>query len=181
MMPEISGAQTIARRKNRKSPIEILTDCYCRLTGKGLYSRPAPALINSKGEACRERTIPMDVNIDSSVILTLRDDVGDTALERLVGIFIEECVRNCAEIAQFLSEDDLSGAEIVAHRFKSTARQFGALGPAEVCMHMERACAEGHGQRASDLLKTLTEKIPQIRDNMATTLASALASPPKDG
>ena len=123
----------------------------------------------------------MDVNIDSSVILTLMDDVGDAALERLVGIFIKECGRNCAEIARFLSEDDLSGGEIVAHRFKSTARQFGALGLAEVCKHMERACAEGHGQRASDLLKTLTEEIPQVRENMTTALASALAGTPKDG
>ncbi len=121
----------------------------------------------------------MDVSVDKSVIRTLLDEVGGEAFERLVGIFIEECDRNYSEIALFLSRDNLSGAEIVAHRFKSTARQFGVSGLAEVCEELERACVEGHKERTSELLSAMAVDLPQVLENLTTATASASASIPK--
>ena len=118
--------------------------------------------------------MPIDVSIDDSVIRNLIDEVGNVAFERLAGIFIEECDRNCAEAARFLSENDLSGAEIVAHRFKSTARQFGVFGLAEVCQELERACAERRKERAGELMNALTGEMPQVRDSLHEATASAL-------
>lgn len=116
----------------------------------------------------------MDVSVDISVIRNLKEEVGGAALERLAGIFVEECDRNCAEATRFLSENDFSGVEIVAHRFKSTARQFGAFGLAEVCEALERTCAERHKERAGELMNVLTADMPQVLDSLNNAVASAL-------
>ena len=118
--------------------------------------------------------MPMDVSVDKSAIRNLIDEVGTTAFKRLAGIFVEECDRNCAEAIRFLSENDLSGAEIVGHRFKSTARQFGAFGLAEVCQELEHACAGGRQQRAGEILNALIADLPQVRDSLNKATASAL-------
>ncbi len=118
----------------------------------------------------------MDNTIDRSALEALLGDVGTTAFLRLANIFIEECDRNCAEITRFLSENDLSGAEIVAHRFKSTAQQFGGHGLAEICLEIEKACATGRGERAATLLRALAENMPQIHSNLNEAAASVTKS-----
>lgn len=118
----------------------------------------------------------IDANIDETAIQALLGDVGAAALARLVDIFAEECDRNCRQIKGFLSKNDFSGGEIVAHRFKSTARQFGALGLAESCQELERACATGDGADARALFDTLTLLTPRVLGNLSEAMSSVLKS-----
>lgn len=116
----------------------------------------------------------VDASIDIIAVRALQKDVGRVALERLVGIFAEECDRNCREISAFLSKNDLPGSEIVAHRFKSTARQFGANGLADTCQQLEGACADGHGDTARELFDALELLAPRVLDNLADAMSSAI-------
>lgn len=118
----------------------------------------------------------MDNTIDRSALEALLGDVGTTAFLRLTNIFIEECGRNYAEITRFLSENNLSGAEIVAHRFNSTAQQFGVHGLAEICQEIEKACATGHDERAAALSEALAENMPQIHSNLNEATVSVTKS-----
>lgn len=124
------------------------------------------APINDLDKMERVLAVPIDASIDISATEALRRDVGDDAFQRLVGIFAQECDRNCREIGEFLKERDLAGGEIVAHRFKSTARQFGANGLAEICQELERACATGQGDEAHELFDALALVTPQILGNL---------------
>lgn len=133
-------------------------------------------LINSAGRKERGRAVSIGANVDKSAIEDLLSDVGDTALQRLVGIFAEECEKNCREISRFLSKKDFAGSEIVAHRFKSTARQFGVAGLAEICQELERACATGHNDEARELFEALTLITPQVLANLNKAMASVLRS-----
>lgn len=120
--------------------------------------------------------MPIDANIDETAIQALLSDVGAAALARLAGIFAEECDRNCREINGFLAKKDFSGSEIVAHRFKSTARQFGAHGLSESCQELERACAAGHGEDAHAQLATLILLTPRVLGNLSDAMASVMRS-----
>jgi HPt (histidine-containing phosphotransfer) domain-containing protein len=114
----------------------------------------------------------MDSNIDRAALEVLLGDVGDAAFLRLTSIFIEECDRNCAEITRFLSQNDLPGTEVVAHRFKSTARQFGVYGLADICQELEKACATGRSEQAVALSEALTENMPQVHSNLNKAVVS---------
>lgn len=116
----------------------------------------------------------MEANIDKSVIETLLSEVEGAAFKRLVGIFVEECERNCEEITRFLAEENLSGAEIVAHRFKSTGRQFGVLGLADVCQELEQACSKGQDLQAGQLADILKADMPQVCTELENAATSAL-------
>ncbi len=118
--------------------------------------------------------MPIDTSIDISATESLRRDVGEDAFQRLVGIFAQECDRNCREIGEFLKDQDLAGGEIVAHRFKSTARQFGANGLAQICQELERACATGQGDEAHELFDALALVTPQILGNLNDATGGAL-------
>lgn len=120
--------------------------------------------------------MPIDASIDISATEALRHDVGDDAFRRLVGIFAQECDRNCREISQFLKKQDLAGSVIVAHRFKSTARQFGANGLAEICQELEQACATGQGDEAQELFDALALVTPRILGNLNDATGGALKS-----
>lgn len=120
-----------------------------------------------------EQRMVMDAGIDQSLVAVLHDDVGGAALERLSHMFVEECEKNHAEMVHFLKADNLHDAEIVAHRFKSTARQFGALGLSDVCHKLEQACAEGQGEQAAAFIEILAANIPQICINLEKATASA--------
>lgn len=104
----------------------------------------------------------MDFDFDDSAIKALLEEIGGSALLRLTNIFLEECSRNCLEMTQFLSAGDLSATEVVAHRFKSTALQFGVVSLAENCQKLEQACANGQSHQTDDLLRAITEVMPQL-------------------
>lgn len=116
----------------------------------------------------------MDTEVDDSVAEVLLSEVGAPALKRLSGIFLEECERNCAEIVGFLDTDDFSGAEIVAHRFKSTARQFGVFGLADVCQKLEKACTDQEAAQAAALTEILTANMPEVCRNLRKAAANAI-------
>lgn len=118
----------------------------------------------------------MDSSVDKSALETLLGDVGDSAFLRLAEIFTAECENNCAEITRFIFENNLSSTEIVAHRFKSTARQFGAYGLAETCRELENACANGDSEQVLALSRSLTENLPQVHSNLSETALSITKS-----
>lgn len=124
----------------------------------------------------REQAVSVDGEVDKSAIEALLSDVGETALLRLIGIFAEECDRNCSEIGRFLSQEDFAGGEIVAHRFKSTARQFGANSLAEICQNLEQACAGAQAGDAGELFEALTRVTPRVLANLDDAKASLLKS-----
>ena len=104
--------------------------------------------------------------IDWNVISSLTEEVGEDAAKRLIKIFDDECTRTCEELAEYAALGNLRQVEVIAHRFKSSSRQFGAAALADVCRQLEEAAANGN-----DINKFLVMVIgasSEVRDMIAT-------------
>lgn len=67
----------------------------------------------------------------------LADEVGKEVALRLLEVFARECSSNREELERFAEQVAWPDIEVVAHRFKSSARQFGAIPLSDACLTLE--------------------------------------------
>lgn len=98
---------------------------------------------------------------------------GETeSVQEVADLFLEESKAVGEELVQAIEEGDPEMTRRLAHRLKSSARQLGALGLADVAQDLEDTGARGDVQRARELAPDFQRHLERARDGVAKRLVA---------
>lgn len=82
----------------------------------------------------------MDENIiDLDILSTLRNSIGDEAMEEFLGRFFQDCKARTERIIEAYGKAQFSEVELEAHTLGTSAATYGALELEELCREIEFA------------------------------------------
>jgi signal transduction histidine kinase/DNA-binding response OmpR family regulator len=196
-MPEMDGLEATARIREQEEttgehiPIIALTAHamkgdreVCLNAGMdGYVTKPLKAdeLVKTMEEVIRLQPEPReDVSCPEDLfnrerILASLD--GDTVLlEKVVGLFLEECPKAMADIRKAIDEGDAQHVNLAAHTLKGSASNFGAPAAVDLALRLERMGRDQDLGGAEEVYVALTEEVEHLRKAL-----KVFAAPNNDG
>ena len=185
-MPEMGGFEATARIREseegsgRHIPIVALTAHAtkddrdrCIAAGMDAYiSKPVTAnelfetIESVAGGRKVTEPMPSPVISESAVIdetaLMARVDHDVKLLNKMIGLFCDDCPKMLAEIHEYVSSRDAQALARAVHTFAGSAGNFAATRTVEAARSLEKAARENHLDRAQQAYNLLEDEVRRL-------------------